>query len=178
MSSLFLLWIVSALSLRLVFKPLSLCLSPFAAPPPPLLQVATRTKKKKKNHINVLVLWVVCFYCECSLSTFGVQAFVSPFVFVCCSSTNVPGCRHQKKQSIALTCCEYSVSIVSTNRIKAPPLFHLHYCSSTIVSTLFLFFLSFMLWVLCFFFSWNTVNGSQRIMWQHRFFRTQNTYSI
>ena len=36
-------------------------------------------QKKKKNHINVLVLWVVCFYCECSLSTFGVQAFVSPF---------------------------------------------------------------------------------------------------
>ena len=43
-----------SLSLRLVFKPLSLRLSPFAAPPPPLLQVATRTKKK--NHINVLVL--------------------------------------------------------------------------------------------------------------------------
>ena len=47
-----------SLSLRLVFTPLSLRLSPFAAPPPPLLQVATRTNKKtkKKNHINVLVL--------------------------------------------------------------------------------------------------------------------------
>ena len=42
-----------SLSLRLVFKPLSLHLSPFAAPPP-LFQVATRKKKKKKNRINVL----------------------------------------------------------------------------------------------------------------------------
>ena len=38
-----------SLSLRLVFKPLSLRLSPFVAPPPPLFQVATRTKKKKKK---------------------------------------------------------------------------------------------------------------------------------
>ena len=45
-----------SLSLRLVFTPLSLRLSPFAPPPPPLLQVAAITKKKKKNHINVLVL--------------------------------------------------------------------------------------------------------------------------
>ena len=91
--------------------------------------------------------------------------------------------KKKKKKPIALMCCEWSVSIVSTNRIKAPPLFHLHHCSSTIVSTLFLFFLSFYVVSAMFFFFfstlfWNTVNGSQRIMWQHRFVRTQNTYSI
>ena len=56
-----------------------------------------KEKKKKTNRINVL--WVVCFYYECSLSTFGVQAFVSPFVSVCCSSsTIVPGCYQNRKK--------------------------------------------------------------------------------
>ena len=39
-----------SLSLRLVFKPLSLCLSPFAAPPPPLFQVTARRRREKKLH--------------------------------------------------------------------------------------------------------------------------------
>ena len=43
-----------------------------------------------------------------SLSTFSVQAFVSLFVSVCCSSsTIVPSCyQNKKKKKIALTCCE------------------------------------------------------------------------
>ena len=47
-----------SLSLRLVFTPLSLRLSPFAPPPPPLLQVAARTKKKKKK------ITLTCWCCE------------------------------------------------------------------------------------------------------------------
>ena len=55
-----------------------------------------------------------------SLSTFGVQAFVSLFVSVwCSSSTIVPGCCQKKKgKKIALTCCECSVSIVSALSLR------------------------------------------------------------
>ena len=131
---------------------------------PCLLHSIRISKPKKRKHL-ILSL-------SLSLSTFGVQAFVSSFVSVCCSSTIVPSCRQRKKKKkkpIALTCSECFVSIVSTSRIKAPSLWVL--C----------FYFSFLFCCECsvfFFFFWNTVNGSQRIMWQHRFVRTQNTYSI
>ena len=55
---------------------------------PCLLHSIRISKPNKRIHLTLSL----------SLSTFSVQAFVSPFVSVCCSSTIVPGCYQKKKK--------------------------------------------------------------------------------
>ena len=93
---------------------------------PCLLHSIRISKPNKRIHLTLSL----------SLSTFGVQAFVSLFVSVCCSSsTIVPSCCQKGKKKIALTCCECSVSIMSalSLRLVVKPLsLHLlllHHCS-------------------------------------------------